>query len=123
MKLKSLVFLISIILLSSCTSDRSDRQRLAEKAYEKQKVAIQLMTQLEARLESSVHQHKDSLLQAIEELEESLFTIPGYNLDMPGHEGHDHDHADITLSSQEIYDVQEELVKQLKQIKTILDNS
>ncbi len=123
MRLKSLVSLIAIVLLASCKPDRSDRQWLAEKAYEKQTTAIALIAQLEERLESSAFHHRDSLLKAIETLKESLIEIPGHTLDLTRHEGHNHSHANIALSAEEIYNVQEDLLNQLNQIKIILDNS
>lgn len=122
MRLKISLIIIVIFAFSSCNPENSEEQRLSEKAYEKQKTAISLMSQLEKRLQSSIHPNKDSLYQVIKELEESLFTIPGYELDITGHEGHNHSHSNIALSAEEIYKVQEDLLKQLNQVKNTLDN-
>lgn len=111
-----------MVLFVACGTKGNEEKRLLNNAYEKQQEAIALMHELENRLENSVFQEKDSLLQVVEGLEEGLFEIPGYHLDLPGHEGHDHSHSRLEMSAQEIFDVQEELLKQLKQIQNSLRN-
>ncbi|WP_421986662.1 hypothetical protein [Roseivirga sp.] len=81
------------------------------------------MVKLEKGLKASDLEKKDSLLQVIGRLEENLFAIPGYDLELEGHKDHNHDHTNIALSVEEIYQVQEELLKALNQIQTILRKS
>ncbi|KYG81709.1 hypothetical protein EV198_1919 [Roseivirga ehrenbergii] len=121
-------FIIGIFIfaiLNSCKSGNQEDNQLLERAYQKQKEAIEMMEHLEQMLEQSNHQKKDSLSRIVEELEEGLFEIPGYSLELSGHErheGHDHGHTKIELSEEEIYKVQEELVNQLNQIQLLLQN-
>jgi len=106
--------------LCSCKSGNQGGQQLLESAYIKQKEAIEIIGDLEAILEQSVYEKKDSLIKVVHDLEEGLFPIPGYKLDLLGHEGHNHGHTRIELSFEEILSVQQELVKQLHEIQNNL---
>ena len=122
MRNKVTFWAFTFLTLCSCKSRSQGDQQLLESAYLKQNEAIKIIEDLEHILEQSVHENKDSLIQVIDELEEGLFPIPGYKLDLPGHEGHDHGHAKIALSSEEIHNVQKELVEQLREIQNNLKN-
>ena len=113
-------FLIISLFCFSCQSKPSEGEQLLAKAHEKQTQAIALIGELEQSLEATSIEARDSLIQVLHELEESLFEIPGYHLELPGHEGHDHGHSKIELSNQAIYDVQVDLLKQLNEIKKIV---
>ncbi|MFT7269598.1 MAG: hypothetical protein ACI905_001817 [Roseivirga sp.] len=114
-----LVFLFTLIF--SCGSTSEKDHKLLVDAFSKQKEAIELMEQLETILENTTRQDKDSISNVIEALEESLFAIPGYKLELPGHEGHDHGYSRVALSAEEIYKALEDLFRQLQQIQTNLN--
>lgn len=118
--LNALLF-ISLLCFSCQTKPSEDDQLLAE-AHKKQEQAIVLIGELEQSLENSSIEVRDSLSQVLHELEESLFEIPGYHLELPGHEGHNHSHSKIELSNQEIYDVQVDLLEQLNEIKKTISD-
>ncbi|NVJ46202.1 MAG: hypothetical protein HWE07_03710 [Cytophagia bacterium] len=120
MRLKILFVLVTTFIFGSCSSMSKEDKELLQRAHEKQKEAIALIGSLEGEIETSNLHVKDSLLEEIEELEESLFEIPGYHLKLPGHEGHNHSHSRIELSAKEIFYVQEDLLMQLQQIQNIL---
>lgn len=116
------ILLIVLALFISCSTSNQEEQRLLDDAYAKQAEAIELIVELKEKLKTSTNPQKDSLLEVIEELEESLIAIPGYALNLPGHEGHDHGHAKVEQSAEEIYKVQEEILKQLNQIQKTIKN-
>ena len=118
--LNTLLF-ISLVCFSCQTKPSEDDQLLAE-AHKKQEQAIALIGELEQSLENSSIEVRDSLSQVLHGLEESLFEIPGYHLELPGHEGHNHSHSKIELSNQEIYDVQVDLLEQLNEIKKTISD-
>lgn len=122
MQSRFIIGVFIFVILNSCKSGNQEENRLLEQAYQNQKEAIEMMEHLEQVLEQSNHQKKDSLSKIVEELEEGLFEITGYSLELSGHEGHDHIHSRIELSAEEIYKVHEELLKQLNQIQTLLKN-
>lgn len=122
MRSSIILLLLFFTLIASCGSGSKEEKELLAKAYEKQKEAIALLGELEVELEASIIQEKDSLLEVIEELEEGIFEIPGHHLELPGHEGHDHGHSRLELSAKEIFNVQEDLLKQLRKIQNTLNN-
>lgn len=111
-----------LVVLSACSQRSAEELELLDKAYSKQQEAIELLEDIEQSQEQSQYPQADSLSVLVEELEESLFAIPGHELNLSGHEGHDHSHGRIELSPEEILAVQEELVKQLLEIKNIIAN-
>lgn len=121
MEIKPTLWLFIFLILCACKSNNQESKQLLEKAYLKQKDAIEMMENLEQTLQHSAHEKKDSLSKIVHELEEGLFAISGYKISQSGHEGHDHGNARVELSAEEIYNVQEELVKQLKAIQDLLE--
>ena len=122
MKSKLLLTLIMVFTLWSCNTQSQEEKELLEKAHQTQKEVMSLLGDLNVKLESTQTPVRDSLQLIIDEIEESLFEIPGYHLDLPGHEGHDHSHSKVELSTQEIYDVHQDMLEQLKSIKLNLNN-
>ncbi|OEK04011.1 hypothetical protein [Roseivirga misakiensis] len=120
MKSKGFFVLLVIVLLFSCNHKNEEEKKLLKQAFENQQEAIALMQRLADSLKGAEYHHKDSLLEVIHTLEEGLFAIPGYDLVLEGHEGHDHGDPNVALSISEIVAVHEELLKQLKQIQTLL---
>jgi len=100
MELKAISKILMLTFLFSCSSANQEGQNLLDKAYEKQKEVIKLIKSLEEKLDTSSHPKNDSLLGVIEELEEGIFAISGHTHDLPGQEGHDHDHSKIVLSTE-----------------------
>jgi len=121
MKIKQLLIIVLVGTLTSCGNGSSHDKELLSKAHEKQKEVIALLGELEERISNSEFSAKDSLLSVIEEHEENVFEIPGYHLELPGHEGHDHSHAEVELTDQEIYDVQIEMLKELKGLQQFIE--
>ncbi len=120
MNVRNLVTLVIIGFTFSCASGHQHDEELLAKAHEKQLEIIKMIGELESTIESSELEAKDSLLTVIEEFEENIFEIPGYHLELPGHEGHDHGHSEIELTDQEIHDVQVEMLKELEEMRTFV---
>ncbi|MCE7995410.1 MAG: hypothetical protein HEP71_25760 [Roseivirga sp.] len=110
-------FLLCASLLFSCSSQSQEEKAMLKEAYELQLEVIEGVKDLKL-LTALERERKDSLEHILHEIEESLFAIPGYELELPGHEGHDHDHSRISLSSKEMLDVQHELHKQVTHLKS-----
>ncbi len=108
---------ICTCLLISCSSQSQEEKEMLKKAYELQLEVVEAVKELKSTSFESEEQ-KDSLEDALHEIEEALFAIPGYDLVLPGHEGHDHDHSRISLTTKEILDVQRELFKQITDLKS-----
>jgi len=119
---KQLPLVLLVLTILSCTSKSEHDEELMSKAYKKQKEVIQLIGIIEDQLEGYENQSKDSLMTVIEQMEETIFEIPGYQLELPGHEGHDHshDHSEVALTDQEIYDVQVEMLKELQSLQKFI---
>lgn len=112
---------LSMALIVSCGGN-AEQARLYKAAFEKQKQVIAQIETVEEMMTGLSAQKQDSLSEVLHEVEESLFAIPGYTLELPGHEGHNHDHNRVELTAEEILAVQEELLRQLNDIKTNLTN-
>lgn len=111
-------FILVLLILSSCTGNKAEKEKL-KNAYELQKSAIQLIAELEEELEVRESLKADSIENVLAELEESIFAIPGYELDLPGHEGHDHGHK-VELTADEILAVHQTLLQQLQDIESLI---
>ena len=122
MKVRSLVTLLIIGCTFSCASGHQHDEELLAKAHEKQLEIIKMIGELESTIESSELEAKDSLLTVIGEFEENIFEIPGYQLELPGHEGHDHGHSEIELTDQDIYDIQIQMLEELKKMKDFISS-
>lgn len=90
---------------------------MLKEAYDIQLEVIEAIKDLKTPALKSEEQ-RDSLEDVLHEIEEALFAIPGYDLALPGHEGHDHGHSRISLTTKEILDVQRELLKQITDLKS-----
>lgn len=121
MFLKRVFVLLLVVSLIGCKQG-ADHAEEYKQAYEKQKEVLVELENIEAILEADTTVGSDSLKNAIHEIEESLFEIPGYHLELPGHEGHDHSHSEVELSAEEVLAVQVDLLQRLKDIKWILTN-
>ncbi len=119
---KSLMALLMAGLLFSCQGMSKEEKEILAKAYETQKEVIEVIESIEEDLMSGLsEQERDSLHTLIEEIEESLVEIEGYELELEGHEGHDHSHDhDVELTAEETLAVQQELLRQVNQIKSDL---
>ncbi|WP_286743352.1 hypothetical protein [Roseivirga sp. UBA1976] len=113
------VLYLALMLGTSCSRTSQD-QDLLNKAYQKQQEVIVLIGSLKEKLKAVNYAEKDSLLQVVHNLEETLFEIPGYSLKLPGHEGHSHNHTPLNLSHKEIYQVQVEMYNQLNHIEQLV---
>lgn len=122
MKSRILLVLVLFFALWSCNTQSKEEKELLEKAHQTQKEVISLLGDLSVKLVSAQTPARDSLQLIIDEIEEGLFEIPGYHLDLPGHEGHDHSHSKVELSTQEIYDVHQDMLDQLKNIKSYFES-
>lgn len=116
-KAMALLFLAS---LCACSGARSGNEVLDE-AYEIQQKTIQALSEVSALFEARPAAEFDSLKQVIHELEENLFAIPGYELNLPGHEGHNHGHSQPSLTDEDILAVQKDLYQQVQSIQTTIN--
>ena len=100
-------FLIALLFLfaAACGSKKQYNEAELEAAYKVQQDILEALPIVKGELNISTLSAKDSLYDAIHELEESLFEIPGYHLELPGHEGHDHSHQRVELTAKEMVDV------------------
>ena len=119
-------YILVILVLSSCTGNKEEREKL-KNAYELQQSAIQLIAEIEEELKTLESLKADSISNVIAELEETIFAIPGYELDLPGHEGHDHGHdhdhdLKVELTADQILAVQQELLEKLRDIQSLINN-
>ncbi len=115
---KSHFFIFLVLLLFSCGNDQTDKKQLSE-AHDAQLKAIKTISEIETILSTTTHAKKDSIKEVLHELEEALFPIPGYELELSGHEGHDHGHSRPELSTEEIVQVIKELNQQLSEIEQL----
>lgn len=122
MRAKNLLLIFIVFAICGCSSVSKEDQEFYDKAFEKQKEIISILGEIEKDLETSTFVAKDSLEGVVEELEESLFEIPGHHLELSGHEGHDHSHSRVELDAKAIFDAHEEMLKQVRQIQNILKN-
>lgn len=111
-------FLICASLLFSCSSQSKEEKAMLKEAYELQLEVIEGIQGLKSTAAFDRKEEKDSLQHILHEMEEALFAIPGYDIALPGHEGHDHGHGRVSLTTKEILDVQRELLKQVTDLKT-----
>ena len=116
---KPYFLLLSLGLLFACGGSSHDEAMMKE-AHELQEEIIEMLSAIEESLDSQLISKQDSLKEIIEEMEENLFEIPGYHLELPGHEGHDHGHARVNLTDQEILDVHKEMHKEVKTLQNAL---
>jgi|GEM_PF-1946802 len=116
------VFALCMILSLFGCKQGADHAEEYMKAYEKQKEVLVALEDIEAILEADTTSRYDSLAESVHEIEKSLFEIPGYHLELRGHEGHDHSHGEVELSAEEVLAVQVDLLQRLKDIKWILTN-
>lgn len=110
--------LVGACLLFSCSSQSQEEKAILKEAYETQSEVLRAVKDLKSKSTFESEEEKDAFEDTLHEIEESLFAIPGYDLALPGHEGHDHDHGRVSLSSKEILDVQRELLKQIAHLKS-----
>ncbi|GAB5528070.1 MAG: hypothetical protein Roseis2KO_59420 [Roseivirga sp.] len=110
-------YLLSVCLLFSCSSQSQEERAMLKEAYELQLEVIRGIKDLKSTAFGSAEE-KDSLEDALHEIEEALFAIPGYDLALTGHEGHDHGHDRVSLTTKEILEVQRELLKQVNHLKS-----
>lgn len=113
--------LVILLLIGVCSCKKSSNtDEEFKEAFEKQEQVIILLNEVHQLLDSRNLETKDSLSEVIHELEETLFPIPGYSLNLPGHEGHDHGHSRVELTAKEILAVQEDLLQKLTLMKSDL---
>ena len=118
--MKTLLKICIVLAVTSCGSKQQyDKSELKE-AYTTQQEIISSLSDIEKAMENNTEVNADSLKEVIHEIEESLFEIPGYHLELPGHEGHDHSHERVELTSTEMVDVNKALLEQVKDIKAYL---
>ena len=121
-------YILVMLVLSSCTGNKEEREKL-KNAYELQQSAIQLITEIKEELKTLESLKADSISNVIAELEETIFAIPGYELNLPGHEGHDHGHdhdhdhdLKVELTADQILAVQQELLEKLRDIQSLTND-
>lgn len=113
--------LVILILISICACvGRSSEAEDYKSAFEKQKEVMVSLKEVHQVLDESPTLRNDSLSASIHQIEESLFPIPGYALELPGHEGHNHEHNQLGLTAKEILAIQVELLQRIEDIKWIL---
>ena len=120
MKLKTFIALFIIGLISACNTRHKHDEELLSKAHDKQLEVIEMIGMLKESIGSSELQSKDSLLTVIEGFEENVFAIPGYHLELLGHEDHDHSHSKVELTDQDIYDIQIQMLKELEEMEAFI---
>lgn len=112
-----------LIGLVACGGN-AESKKIYKAAYEKQQEVLSQIKDIRQQIASDTTELKENIEHELHELEEGLFEIPGYHLELPGHEGHDHshDHSRVELTPEEILAVQDELLEELKGIKSKLNN-
>ncbi len=118
--MKKFLGLCLLFLIASCGSKNQYNQAELDEAYNIQKEILGYLPSIEEALETGDVASRDSLEDVIHDLEENLFEIPGYHLELPGHEGHDHSHERVELTSTEMVEVNKELLAQVKEIRSYL---
>lgn len=108
-----LAFLISVCFFFSCSSRSQEDRAMLKEAYELQTEVIKIIKDLKSISSFESQEEKDSIEDILHEIEEALFAIPGYDLTLPGHEGHDHGHNRVKLTTEEILEIQSELLKEV----------
>ena len=86
---KPYFLLLATALLFACGGSDHDEAMMKE-AHELQEGIIKTLSEVEDLLDAQPMAVQDSLKEVLHEMEENLFEIPGYHLELPGHEGHDH---------------------------------
>ena len=114
------IALCLFITVASCGSKNQYNQAELDEAYKIQKEILGYLPSIQEALKADDLVAKDSLTDVVHDLEENLFEIPGYHLELPGHEGHDHSHERVELTSTEMVDVNKALLEQIKEIKAHL---
>lgn len=123
--------LMVLLLVTACTSQKHDP--LLEDAAKYHREAMELAAQLETRLDSLAEYRvvsEDSIRAwhlAIESWERDVIEVPGYDHDDHG-ETHDHHHHEHKapppdLTSQQMRDVQQELLQRLQDIESRLEST
>ncbi len=111
-----------LVILASCGSKKEDP--VLKEAYELQQKTIKAMGELEEIVEALPEAKHDSLHDVIHEMEENLFAIPGYELNLPGHEGHDHSHGgEPNMTNDQILAVQKEMLQEVQNLKKALEDN
>jgi len=116
MKLTNLILLL---LLFSCGTHRDD-QKIMEEAASVHDYALQIAEETEQQINTLVQVYPDSAKQfllEIEQWEENLVEVPGHAHEHHDHEGHTHDHSPVTLTPEEMLNVQQELRDQVKALR------
>ena len=119
--MKNWTKVILLVLIVSCGSKNQYDETELKEAYTVQQEILKSLPVIKDAMEVGNLASKDSLKDVIHEIEESLFEIPGYHLELPGHEGHDHSHERVELTSTEMVDVNKALLEQIKEIKAYLN--
>ena len=120
MRLRNLSLLF-LFILASCGAKKEDP--VLKEAYELQQKVIKAMGELEEIVEALPEAKHDSLHHIIHEMEENLFAIPGYELNLPGHEGHDHSHGEPNMTNDQMLAVQKEMLQEVQSLKKALENN
>ena len=120
--MKNWLATLLILTLMACGAKNDYSKAELEQAHNLQKEILSSLAELEEKLDALNSADLDSLEEVIHEIEESLFEIPGYHLELPGHEGHDHSHERVELTSTEMVGVNKEILKQVNDIKSSLNN-
>lgn len=118
---KKVFVLLLIMCFYSCQGE-SETAILHQQAFEKQEQVIQTIKEIRQLLKADTSGTNAALLSEIHEIEEAIFVIPGHTLKLPGHEGHDHGHDRPKLSAKEILTLQEDMLLQIKKIKSQITN-
>ena len=106
-----------LTLITACGGMSAEEKAVLKEAHEIQEKVIGSIKEINEALEKAPPASVDSLKEVVHELEESLFEIPGYHLHLPGHEGHDHNHSRVELTSDEILAVHKEMYKEVENLK------
>lgn len=115
--------LLCACLLCACSSRSPEEKAMLKEAYELQLEVIKGIKDFKSIIATQGGQVKDSLGSVLHEMEEALFEIPGYHIELPGHEGHDHGHNRLSLTAEEILEVQRELLQQVNDLKSSFDTN
>lgn len=120
--------LVLLLLLFSCGTHRDD-QKIMEEAASIHDDALQIAEEAEQQISTLTLAYPDSVKQfllEIEQWEENLVEVPGHAHEHRDHEGHTHDHSPVTLTPEEMLNVQLELRDQIgalkKRIKSLEKN-
>lgn len=118
--MKAFTCCLVLFTLFACSGKNKEEKTTLKEAYDIQQQVIDLITGINDALNLQDPDGRDSLKAVLHEIEESIFAIPGYELQLSGHEGHDHGHDRPALTADDIKEVQQALLTQLQAIKTSL---